>query len=55
MVVPDSIRHSGESRYPLPPFRGKVGWGYIVYWMPPGVIPAFAGRDHAGMTVMTLL
>ncbi len=20
-------------QYPLPPFRGKVGWGYIVYWM----------------------
>jgi len=30
-----TIRHSGESRYPLPPFRGKVGWGYIIsYWMP---------------------
>jgi hypothetical protein len=37
-------RHSGESRYPLPPSRGKVGWGYIVYWMP--VV--------TGMTVKTL-
>jgi hypothetical protein len=40
------IRHSGESRYPLPPFRGKIGWGYIiVFWMP----------VCTGMTVKTLL
>jgi hypothetical protein len=62
------IRHSGESRYPLPPFRGKVGWGFS-YWMPvklqtiPGLHPAGALRASrfvpdesvTGMTVNTLL
>ena len=25
-------RHSGASQYPLPPSRGKVGWGFH-FWM----------------------
>ena len=39
-----TIRHSGESRYPLPPGRGKVGWG-LSDWMP----------VFTGMTGMVLL